>query len=319
MKVLKLGSVGPSVELLQLALGRAGARSLAPDGIFGSATKAALRTFQSDNGLAADGVAGPATHRALMPYYTGFASHRIHRGDTLFALSQLYNVPLSAILTANPGIAPEKLAVGSSVVIPLPFDIVPTNISFTSALVSYCVRGIAARYPFVKTGQIGKSVMGRPLWYLSIGEGEKSVFYNAAHHANEWITVPLLLSFAEKLARAYAEGGKIFGRSAKEIYQSAAIYIAPCVDPDGVDLVTGELTGGEFYNGAKRIAQSYPNIPFPSGWKANIRGTDLNLQYPANLLSALSARLLPTMSARLRCPRRRAARCMISRSRSRRS
>ena len=89
MKVLKLGSVGPSVELLQLALGRAGARSLAPDGIFGNATKAALRTFQSDNGLAADGVAGPATHRALMPYYTGFASHRIHRGDTLFALSQL--------------------------------------------------------------------------------------------------------------------------------------------------------------------------------------------------------------------------------------
>ena len=74
MKVLKLGSVGPSVELLQLALGRAGARSLAPDGIFGSATKAALRAFQSDNGLAADGVAGPATHRALMPYYTGFAS-----------------------------------------------------------------------------------------------------------------------------------------------------------------------------------------------------------------------------------------------------
>ena len=233
MKVLKLGSVGPSVELLQLALGRAGARSLAPDGIFGNATKAALRTFQSDNGLAADGVAGPATHRALMPYYTGFASHRIHRGDTLFALSQLYNVPLSAILTANPGIAPEKLAVGSSVVIPLPFDIVPTNVSFTSTLVSFCVRGIAARYPFVKAGRLGRSVMGTPLWYLSIGEGEKSVFYNAAHHANEWITVPLLLSFAEKLARAYAEGGKIFGRSAKEMDHSAALSKAPCVGADG--------------------------------------------------------------------------------------
>lgn len=311
---------------MQLALGRAGARSLAPDGIFGNATKAALRTFQSDNGLAADGVAGPATHRALMPYYTGFASHRIHRGDTLFALSQLYNVPLSAILTANPGIAPEKLAVGSSVVIPLPFDIVPTNISFTSALVSYCVRGIAARYPFVKPGRSGsRSWAGRCGIFRSARA--KKRFYNAAHHANEWITVPLLLSFAEKLARAYAEGGKIFGRSAKEIYQSAAIYIAPCVDPDGVDLVTGELTGGEFYDGAVRIAQNYPNVPFPSGWKANIRGTDLNLQYPAggsrrgrtNSLSALSARRLPTMSARLRCPRRRAARCMISRSRSRRS
>lgn len=281
MKLLKYGSVGPSVELLQLALRRAGAQTLVIDGIFGNATKAALRRFQADNGLSADGIAGPATHRALAPYYTGFAAHRVHRGDTLFSLSKQYNVPLSAILTANPGISAENLTVGSSVIIPLPFDIVPTNIRFTSTLVSFCVRGIAARYPFVKTGQIGKSVMGKPLWYLALGEGENRVFYNAAHHANEWITIPVLLKFAEQFARAYAENGKIFGQSAREIYRTASIYIAPCVDPDGVDLVTGELTDGEYYDAAVRIAQSYPGIPFPSGWKANIRGTDLNLQYPA--------------------------------------
>ena len=253
MKLLKFGSIGPSVELLQLALRRAGAQTLVIDGIFGNATKAALRRFQADNGLSADGIAGPATHRALAPYYTGFAAHRVHRGDTLFSLSKQYNVPLSAILTANPGISAENLTVGSSVIIPLPFDIVPTNIRFTSTLVSFCVRG----------------------------EGENRVFYNAAHHANEWITIPVLLKFAEQFARAYAENGKIFGQSAREIYRTASIYIAPCVDPDGVDLVTGELTDGEYYDAAVRIAQSYPGIPFPSGWKANIRGTDLNLQYPA--------------------------------------
>ena len=281
MKILKLGSVGPSVELLQLALGRAGARSLAPDGIFGNATKAALRTFQSDNGLAADGVAGPATHRALMPYYTGFASHRIHRGDTLFALSQLYNVPLSAILTANPGIAPEKLAVGSSVVIPLPFDIVPTNISFTSALVSYCVRGIAARYPFVKAGRLGRSVMGKPLWYLALGDGEKRVFYNAAHHANEWITTPLLMKYLETLLRAAAAGETVFGYPAEDILFRAALTLVPLVDPDGVDLVTGALPEGEAKERTAAIAAAFPAIPYPDGWKANIAGIDLNLQYPA--------------------------------------
>ena len=53
MKVLKLGSVGPSVELLQLALGRAGARSLAPDGIFGSATESAVSVIQTLLGLPA--------------------------------------------------------------------------------------------------------------------------------------------------------------------------------------------------------------------------------------------------------------------------
>ena len=46
MKLLKYGSVGPSVELLQLALRRAGAQALNIDGVFGSATKDALRIFR---------------------------------------------------------------------------------------------------------------------------------------------------------------------------------------------------------------------------------------------------------------------------------
>jgi hypothetical protein len=48
-----------------------------------------------------------------------------------------------------------------------------------------------------------------------------------------------------------------------------------------MDLVTGELSEGESFDRARRIAASYPRFPFPGGWKANLRGVDLNLQYPA--------------------------------------
>ena len=50
MRQLRQGSRGPGVELLQLALDRAGF-STARDGIFGPDTKKALQSFQQAQGL----------------------------------------------------------------------------------------------------------------------------------------------------------------------------------------------------------------------------------------------------------------------------
>ena len=144
-----------------MALNRAGFGELATDGVFGTKTKNAVLRFQSLNGLVADGIVGPATHRALVPWYTGFATHRVHRNDTLWSIAELYDSTLRAINIANPGLVAENLQVGSVVTVPLPFDIVPQNISFTSALTAYCVRGIAARYQYERIGEVGKRDMRR--------------------------------------------------------------------------------------------------------------------------------------------------------------
>ncbi len=280
MRVLRFGSDGPAVQLLQLALKRWGA-VLAADGLFGRETEAALRRFQTARGLRPDGVAGQLTHRALMPWYTGFLVREVRPGDTLWALAQETGSSVEALLLANPGVQPENLRIGSELIVPLPFAVVPTDVAWCSALTAFCVRGLAARYPFIRADEIGRSVLGRPLWSLRLGGGENRVLYNAAHHANEWLTVPLLLRFAEELAAAYAAGEKIAGYAAAEIMDYASIALIPAVDPDGIDLVTGELRQGEAYEQARQIASAWPAIPFPAGWKANIRGVDLNLQYPA--------------------------------------
>ena len=281
MRLLRTGSTGPAVELLQLALNRAGFGELKTDGIFGPLTEKAVRHFQSAQEILADGIVGRDTHRRLLPWYTGSIQHHIRKGDTFYTLAERYGTTVEAIALANPEAQAENLQIGDTLTIPLPFPVVPTEITYSAALVELCVRGLAARYPFIRTGDIGQSVMGKPIWYLRMGSGENQVLYNAEHHANEWITTPLLLKFAEELAAAAAAGEKIFDQNAAELLDYATVTLVPAVNPDGLDLVTGELKQGEFYRGAMNISDDWQKIPFPSGWKANIRGTDLNLQYPA--------------------------------------
>ena len=168
MRVLRFSDHGPAVQLLQLALDRAGFGPLARDGIFGLRTREALLRFQAANALAADGVAGARTHRALEPWYTGFVRHRVRRGESFYSIARLYGTNPEAVELANSAYEAQNLPVGASLVVPLPFAVVPTDVAVCSALVTLCVRGLTARYPFLTAAAAGRSVMGRPLWALSL-------------------------------------------------------------------------------------------------------------------------------------------------------
>ena len=165
--------------------------------------------------------------------------------------------------------------------------IVNTTAPITSDSCNRMILDIVETYPFCTSQVLTTTAFGRDVRTLVIGNGPRKVMYSAAHHANEWITALVLLKFGEDLAEAIQNGGEIFGRSAAEIARTATIHLVPMVDPDGVDLVVGAIGPGDIsFDLAQRLAQEYPQIPFPDGWKANLLGVDLNLQYPAGWLQA---------------------------------
>ena len=135
----------------------------------------------------------------------------------------------------------------------------------------------------MEIGSIGRTVIGNEIPFIKFGNGTKKIFYNASIHANEWITSPLLMKFLEVLCKAYVNNITIYGYDPGTIFNETSLYIAPMINIDGVDLVTGKLsTNSNFYSNAKKISQNFPKIPFTDGWKANIVGVDLNLQFPAD-------------------------------------
>ena len=166
-------------------------------------------------------------------------------------------------------------------------SIVKTNVPMTARLCRETIAELARAYPSIRTGTLTTTAYGRPVEVMSIGTGGRQVIYSAAHHANEWITTPLLLKFMEELAEAEKTGGKLYGVPAQTITRYGTIHMIPMVDPDGVELVTGAIRlGSPEYTDAEQIASKFPTIPFPDGWKANLKGVDLNLQYPAGWLQA---------------------------------
>lgn len=167
------------------------------------------------------------------------------------------------------------------------FALVSDTAQYDSALNRSVLEGLAARFFFLELGNIGTSVLGKEIPYVRIGKGPKEVCYQASIHANEWITTPVLLKFVEEYATALADSltgrgnGMLDGVPARLLYEQYSLYVIPMVNPDGVDLVQGKLPPSDYLERAEQIAASYPDIPYPSGWKANIEGIDLNLQFPA--------------------------------------
>lgn len=162
------------------------------------------------------------------------------------------------------------------------FDIVPTNIIYPYSIMMRNINALVTKYSFLEYTYYGKSVMGKNLPVIRIGNGKREIFYSASIHANEWINSVLFMKFIEEFAKAYAENKKIFGYDPKKIFSEVSIYLAPMTNPDGVDLVLWQLPiRSSAYLNAKNIARGYPNIPFPNGWKANIVRGGFELAIPS--------------------------------------
>ncbi|UOE92394.1 M14 family metallopeptidase [Alkalihalobacillus sp. LMS39] len=126
---------------------------------------------------------------------------------------------------------------------------------------------------------IGHSVMGKPLYQFQIGDGPKKIFYSGGWHANEWLTSKFLMAFLFELADHYDRDENWEGYNVKDILNEVTLIIVPMVNPDGIELVhQGIYKTHPFYEDVLHINKGALRFEH---WSSNIRGVDLNHQWPA--------------------------------------
>ncbi len=207
--------------------------------------------------------------------------YRIAPGDTLWRIAQTRNIPLDALFLTNRNLNPNALTIGQLIRIPIrvTWFVVQAQRAYTYPALIEDLNQLMSIYPFIRRRSIGSSVMGKTIPELRVGSGPKQVHVNASFHANEWITTPVLMRFLNEYVLTLTNYGTIRGLNMQPYYTSTTLSMVPMVNPDGVNLVIeGPPQEQPYRRTVLDINQGSTDF---SGWKANIRGVDLNNQYPA--------------------------------------
>lgn len=207
-------------------------------------------------------------------------TYTIKNGDTFWKLARARNLSVDALLLLNQSMNPNRLVAGQSIRIPTRVisSVVNRTIDYDYARMIKDIGILKSQFPFIRVGSIGKSVLGKDLLEIRLGRGTRKVHMDASFHANEWITTPILMALLNAFLLSLTNSQHIRGLVTLPLYQSVDLSIVPMVNPDGVDLV---LNGPPASNCEEVLKINDGSMDF-SNWKANIRGVDLNNQFPAN-------------------------------------
>lgn len=206
----------------------------------------------------------------------------VQPGDSYAAIAQCFHTSEQRLRHENRLASSDQPQVGQTLHIPGSEGGIwrEPNLSYGYKELQHDLQRWEKRYPFLHQCVIGESVLGSDITAVQLGTGSRRVHVNASVHANEWITTALVMRFMDECAAVIQAGGLYRGINLEELLQRVSLHAVPMVNPDGVELVlSGNYPTHPYYaeltawnNGSRQFQQ----------WKANIRGVDLNDQFPAN-------------------------------------
>ncbi len=140
------------------------------------------------------------------------------------------------------------------------------------------IKALSNEFYFLRTTELGKSIVGRSIPALQIGVSDEKILFAGGFHGCERLTTLLLLIFAERFCMALRDDGYFSSVSARTTLFGKSIVILPLINPDGYEIA---LKGA---SGALHMTEHVKRILGDSDiaqWNANARGVDINHNFDA--------------------------------------
>ena len=142
------------------------------------------------------------------------------------------------------------------------------------------INKLKKQYPhLIKKSYMGKTAGGRKIPLVKLGTGDKKILVIGTEHAREYVTTSLIMRSIDTYANAYVKNSKIDGVNVKKVLNKVTFYFVPMLNIDGAQVVMGNLTSKH-----KRIVKKYVKTKhynkYKNQWKSNLRGVDINRNYP---------------------------------------
>lgn len=140
------------------------------------------------------------------------------------------------------------------------------------------IYALGEEFSFLDVFQIGKSVLGRPILALRIGNKDNCVLYAAGFHGSERLTTLCNLMFVEEFCTALRNNSDFSIANARNALCNKSIIIVPLVNPDGYEIsLNGPASAGERADRIREINVGN-DIKY---WNANANGIDINHNFDA--------------------------------------
>ncbi len=149
-------------------------------------------------------------------------------------------------------------------------SIIDTTYAESYSSINSTIKKLYALYPDkITITSLGTSEAGNNIPMITLGKGKKKALIVGAFHAREHITTKYILRCIEDYCFATTTAsGKMGSFNIRSLLNEYTLYIVPCTNPDGLEIIRSRLTPKNH------------KVKDLSEYKANYNGVDLNRNFP---------------------------------------